>query len=207
MEAIIIFLVVFIIWVLPIIIGVKMAKKKHISPHLMWIGILPMWGLVVMTIICLLPELKVCSKCGEKNKKYAKYCQRCNNEFEESSIATPPNKLTKKQAIFRIGMIGGAIIVFCVSFFVLMQNIFKASEVYKMAFEEMAINVELKEVIGDQIRQKGFISGSISTSGNSGNANMSFRVTSSNGIFRIHVIGIKEFDTWKITNFNLKGVD
>ncbi|MDR2964583.1 MAG: cytochrome c oxidase assembly factor 1 family protein [Treponema sp.] len=104
-------------------------------------------------------------------------------------------------------MIGGAIIVFCFSFFVLLQNIFKTSEIYKMAFEEMAINVELKEIIGDEIRQKGFISGSISTSGNSGNANMSFRVISTNGMFRVNVIGIKEFDTWKITNFNFKSVE
>jgi hypothetical protein len=207
MEAIIILLIVFIIWILPIIIGVKMAKKKHLSPHLMWIGILPMWGLVIMIIICLLPELKLCSKCDEKNKKYAKYCQRCNNEFEESSITAPPNKLTKKQVVFRACMIGGAIIVFCFSFFILLQNIFKTSDIYKMAFEEMAINMELKEIIGDQIKQKGFISGSISTSGSSGNANMSFRVTSSNGLFRINVIGEKEFDTWKITNFNFRSVE
>ncbi|MDR2964584.1 MAG: hypothetical protein LBU88_02285 [Treponema sp.] len=97
MEAIIIILIVFIIWILPIIIGVKMAKKKNISPHLMWIGIFPMWGLVVMTIICLLPGLKICSKCAERNKKYAKYCQRCNNEFEESSITIPPQKITKNK--------------------------------------------------------------------------------------------------------------
>jgi len=207
MEAIIILLIIFIIWILPIIIGVKIAKKKHISPHFMWIGILPIWGLIVMTIICLLPELKICSKCTEKNKKYARYCQKCNNEFEESSITSPPNKLTKKQLVFRVCIIGGAIIVFFFSLFILLQSIFKSSEIYKMTFEEIAINMELIEIIGDQVKQKGFISGSISTSGNSGNANISFKVTGSNGMFRIHVIGIKEFDTWKITNINLRSVD
>jgi hypothetical protein len=82
--------------------------------------------------------------------------------------------------------------------FIFIGGTFKNSEIYKMALETLNNNTQAQEVLNREIQSSGFVSGSISTSGSSGNANLSFSVTGSTNKVKVYVIGVKEFDKWKI---------
>jgi hypothetical protein len=67
-----------------------------------------------------------------------------------------------------------------------------------MALETLNNDTQAQMILNKEIKSSGFISGSISTSGSSGNANLSFSVTGSTGKVKVYVIGSKEFDKWRI---------
>ena len=74
---ILIALLVVALWVTPVILGVKTARRKHRSPQWMWFGVHPMMGWVAYAVLAALPPLKECSQCGEKVKAHAKICPYC----------------------------------------------------------------------------------------------------------------------------------
>jgi hypothetical protein len=203
MEAIITIFLAWALWIIPVPLGIKKAKQKGYSPHWMWFGIFPIYGWVAFLILCLVPKMKKCANCGERNRVYAKYCQRCNNAFEESTIIEYKPK-TKKQKIIKICSIIGAIMVFSIIMIVLVNGIFKTSEVYKMTLEMLNNNTQAQMVLNKEIKSSGFITGNISTSGSSGNANLSFSVTGSTGKVKVYVTGIKEIDAWKIVKLYIQ---
>ena len=204
MEAILMVLLILAIWIVPIPLGIKKAKQKGHSAHWMWFGIFPMYGLLVFLILCIVPKIKKCAHCGERNKVYAIYCQRCNNVFEESTIIEYKPE-AKKHKIIKISSIIGAIVVlFIIIFYLFIGSAFKNTEIYKMTLEILNNNTRAQMVLNKEIKSSGFITGNISTSGSVGNANLSFNVTGSTGKVKIYVTGTKEFDTWKIEKLYIK---
>jgi len=203
MEAVIMVLLILAIWIVPIPLGIKKAKQKGYSPHWMWFGILPMYGLLAFLILCIVSKMKKCAHCGERNKVYAKHCQRCNNVFEESTIIEYKPK-TKKQKIIKIGSIIGAIMVFYFILFLIVTSSFKNTEIYKMTLEILNNDTQAQMVLNKEIKSSGFITGNISTSGSSGSANLSFNVTGSTGKVRVYVTGIKVYDKWKIEKLYIR---
>jgi hypothetical protein len=203
MEPIIWLFLILAIWIVPIPLGIKKAKQKELSPHWMWFGILPVYGWLVFLILSLVPKTKKCKNCGEKNKLYAKTCQRCNNTFEESTVIEYKPE-TKKRKIIKIISIISSIIILFILMFVFIGGTFKNSEIYKLSLETLNNDAQAQMVLNKEINSSGFISGSISTSGSSGNANLSFSVTGSTGKVKVYVIGIKEFDKWRIIKLYIK---
>jgi uncharacterized membrane protein YhaH (DUF805 family) len=203
METIISFFLALAIWIVPIPLGIKKARQNGHSPHWMWFGIFPIYGWLAFLILCIVPKMKKCANCGEKSKVYAKYCQSCNNAFEESTIIEYKPE-TKQHKIIKISAIIGAIMVFFIIFYLFIGSTFKNTEIYKMTLEILNNNTQAQTVLNKEIKSSGFISGSISTSGSSGNANLSFSVTGSTGKVKIHVIGIKEIDGWKIVKLYIQ---
>ena len=198
MEVLIWFLLILAIWITPIPIGIKKAKQKGYSPHWMWFGIFPIYGWLAFLILCLVPKMKRCMNCNEKNKLYAKTCQRCNNVFEESSVVEYKPE-TKKRKIIKITSVIGSVIAFFIIIIIFINGTFKNSEIYKMTLEILNNNYQAQMVLNKEVTSSGFISGSISTSASSGNADLSFSVTGSTGKVKIFVTGIKEFDKWRVT--------
>jgi uncharacterized membrane protein YhaH (DUF805 family) len=202
MDAIII-LFVLSLWIVPIPLGIRRAKQKNRSPHWMWFGILPIYGWVVFLILSFIPAVKICPNCKEKNKIYAKTCQRCNSKFDESTVVEFKQK-TKKQKLIKFGVIIGSIILIFFMFYLFINTIFKNSEIYIMTLATLSTNTYSQEIIGNNIESRGFVSGNLSTSGSTGTAGLSFSVSGTNGKFKVYVIGIKEFDKWKITKLYIK---
>jgi uncharacterized membrane protein YhaH (DUF805 family) len=200
MEAILFLFLILAIWIVPIPLGIKKAKQKGFSPHWMWFGLFPIYGWLVFLILSLVPKMKRCANCGEKNKLYAKTCQRCNNAFEESTIIEYKPETKKRKIILIIG----AVVFFIILLFVFVGGIFKNSEIYKMALETLNNNTQAQMILNKEITSSGFISGSIETSGSSGHANLSFSVTGSAGKVKVYVIGTKEFDEWRIVKLYIK---
>src|ERR1039457_4476160 len=55
---------VFVLWVLPIMLGIKQARTKNYSPAWMWFGVHPLFGWIMFTILaCLRPRIR-CGSCG-----------------------------------------------------------------------------------------------------------------------------------------------
>ena len=203
MEAIITVFLMLAFWIVPVPLGIKKARQKGRSPHWMWFGIFPIYGWIVFIVLCLVPKMKKCASCGERNKVYAKYCQRCNNAFEESTVVEYKPR-TKKQNIIKISSIIGAVMAFCIILIVFVNGIFKNSEIYKMTLEVLNNNTLAQTVLDKEIKSSGFITGNISTSGSSGNANLVFNVTGSTGKVKIYVVGMMEFDEWRIVKLYIQ---
>jgi hypothetical protein len=203
MEAILWLLLLLAIWIVPVPLGIKKAKQKELSPHWMWFGVLPLYGWVAFLVLCLVPKMKKCANCGERNKLYARTCQRCNNAFEESTVVEYTPK-TKKRRIIKIISIIGAVIAFIIIMILFIDGIFKNSEIYKMTLETLNTDAQAQMILNKEITSSGFISGNISTSGSSGNANLTFFVKGSTGKVEVYVTGVKEFDEWKIMKLYIR---
>lgn len=81
-------LIVFGLWALIIISGVRIAKKKNRSPHWMWFGIHPFAGLIMLIVLaCLKPKVpqKPCPNCGMQVQAFARVCPYCAHNFPTST--------------------------------------------------------------------------------------------------------------------------
>jgi len=83
---ILIFLFVLALWVPPIILGVRAARRKNRSSHWMWFGVHPMMGWIAFAVLASLPALKECSHCAEKVKAHAKICPYCMTPFTAAPL-------------------------------------------------------------------------------------------------------------------------
>jgi hypothetical protein len=75
-------------------------------------------------------------------------------------------------------------------------SMMKSSDVYMHSMDVVQKNRQVIEKIGNHIKPDGVISGNISTSNNSGNAQLEIPVKGSKGAGSIHVIAQKESNIW-----------
>ena len=83
--------VIAVLWVIPIILGVKWARRNGISPHWMWFGLYPLAGWVAFALIRWggqidkVGEVAVkwvagkvaCPSCGKFNSMNSTFCANC----------------------------------------------------------------------------------------------------------------------------------
>ena len=84
LTGVIVILSIGVLWVAPIWLGIRAAKRKGRATTWMWFGVHPMTGWIAYAVINSLPPLKECSQCAEKVKAHAKICPYCMTPF-------PPN--------------------------------------------------------------------------------------------------------------------
>lgn len=77
------FLVLAAFWVTPIVLGVKVARKKSRSPHWMWFGVHPIGGWIALGVLTSVPHLKECPRCAEKIKAHANLCPYCRTPLTD----------------------------------------------------------------------------------------------------------------------------
>jgi len=77
-----------VFWILPIVLGIRIARKKNRSPHWMWTAMYPVLAWIPYFVIRSLPALKTCEHCGEKAKSFARVCPHCRNAFDSSGIGS-----------------------------------------------------------------------------------------------------------------------
>ena len=64
-------------WVIPVVSGTRVLKRKGYSAHWMWFGIHPLFGYLMMTVAHFLPQRHQCHNCGgffAKNFRMCPYC-------------------------------------------------------------------------------------------------------------------------------------
>ena len=104
-----------VLWVLPVVAGVRCAKRNGISPHWMWFGIHPLGGWIALAIICRSGKVdkveglavkwmsgKVgCQSCGKFNPMNSAFCSQCGTAV--SKPICPRCESAETQFISRTG--------------------------------------------------------------------------------------------------------
>lgn len=78
-------LAVLALWVLPVVLGIREARRKNRSPHWMWTCIYPLLAWIPYLVMRSLPTLKTCPECGEKVNAAARLCRYCHSHFHEDA--------------------------------------------------------------------------------------------------------------------------
>jgi hypothetical protein len=96
--------------------------------------------------------------------------------------------------------ISGLIFWFVVipAFIFTVGGIMKNSEAYKMSLATVQNNPEVIEIIGTPIESGFFVSGSVSTSGSSGEAELNYKIIGPRGEGITFVVAEKELGKWNI---------
>jgi len=86
---ILVVVVIFLFWVLPIMLGIKQARKKNYSPAWMCLGIHPLFGWIAfIVLVCVRPRIR-CASCGGFVKDNFFKCPFCH----EAVSANPGQEL------------------------------------------------------------------------------------------------------------------
>lgn len=200
-RTLLIIIAVITFWGIPIFLGIRIAKKKNLSPHWMWVGVNPLLGWIAFAVLNELKPKKECINCGEKLKMHAKVCAYCNNPFDDITIpkTTKHTKSTKtKRIIVKILSGIGVLILFAFFMWTVISKSFIESWAYENAFRIAENNIELVHSIGKPIVQKGFVLGSINTSSDSGTADLIVPVKGTKGSGKLLVYAVKQNGTWKM---------
>jgi len=84
---IVVILFIFILWVVPIWLGLKWAKIKGVSKLWMLFGIHPFFGWIAFLILRYgVDPRKQCYKCKESIKIEAQICRYCGNQMSREEI-------------------------------------------------------------------------------------------------------------------------
>lgn len=67
------------LWILPIIWGVKWARRKGISPHWMWFGVHPLGAWIAFAVIRWAVRRQRCRACGHTIRSGSAYCPGCGH--------------------------------------------------------------------------------------------------------------------------------
>lgn len=78
-------------WVLPIWLGLRVARKNNRSGLWMWFGLHPIGGWIAFSVLASLPSLKICPLCGEKARFHAKICPYCMSKFDGQALSPVPD--------------------------------------------------------------------------------------------------------------------
>lgn len=65
------------LWVIPVVLGVRWARRKGLSPHWMWFGLHPLFGWIAFWVIRYRAGNRRCASCGEAVPPTAKFCPHC----------------------------------------------------------------------------------------------------------------------------------
>ena len=74
---------VLLFWVLPVLLGIREARRKNRSPHWIWTAIYPVLAWIPYLVMRSLPELRICPQCAEKVNKNARICRYCGSHFQD----------------------------------------------------------------------------------------------------------------------------
>ena len=72
---------ILVLWVVPIWLGLRMARERHRAAAWMWFAIHPLGGWITFAVLASLPSLKTCPECAEKAKAAARRCPHCHQPF------------------------------------------------------------------------------------------------------------------------------
>lgn len=80
------------VYVLLIVLGVTIAKRKNRSPHWMWFAIHPMGLLITLIVMACLSPLKRCPQCAQATQMYARMCGICGYNYVTPAAYMPPQQ-------------------------------------------------------------------------------------------------------------------
>lgn len=189
------------LWVLPIWLGLKAARRNHRSPHWMWFGVHPFGAWIAFLVLQFAAPLKACAQCGERVKSHARICPYCTTPFEEALTTPVSAPATGKKRWLYLGGLAAAGAVGIAGFFLftlgMVESAFKDSGAYQQAIQKAAADPRVVQLLGFPVQGGGPVGGSISTRGDaSGEADMSIPISGPNGEARLYASGRLHAGVW-----------
>jgi hypothetical protein len=81
------FAVIAALWVPPIVLGIKWARRKGVSPHWMWLGAHPVTGWIALWIIRYkVTPRRECGSCGSFVPSNARFCPSCKAAVSAAAL-------------------------------------------------------------------------------------------------------------------------
>lgn len=183
------------LWVMPIVLGIKVAKKNHRSLHWMWFGVHPMTGWIALLVLYFAAPQKECPNCGEHSKPHAKVCPYCTVPFDQSAQIDRPRNV-RAIVFVTIALILGMAGFFGFTFG-LVNSSFKDSGAYQQAVHFASTDRRVIELLGSPVTGGAMASGSISTSGDAtGSADLSIPINGPKGAARLYASGTLKAGIW-----------
>lgn len=142
--------IIFFLWVLPIYLGIKIAKRKNISPLWMWFAIHPVFGWIAVLVLNSAKTRKICPNCKETLKSHAKICPYCLTEQEIEL----PNSNEKKQTKLTTKLVISAIIITLITpyfYFYFTETPTSESWAYQNGINKAKNHYELIELLEEPI--------------------------------------------------------
>ncbi len=106
-----------------------------------------------------------------------------------------------------VGCGGGLVLItlLTVAIFAFVMNVVKSSDAYKMAMEKAESNPAIVEAIGTPIEAGFFVTGSINTTGPSGNADVSVPLSGPKGEGTLYIVAQKSAGQWSFSTLEFEG--
>ena len=97
----------------------------------------------------------------------------------------------------RIIALLGVAVLLCVTFWLLISVTFRGSAAYEQTLLKLERSATFKEIVGHPF-EPGFVTGLLTTTGPSGEADLSFEVTGPNGQAKVFSMADRRLGIWKI---------
>jgi hypothetical protein len=98
-----------------------------------------------------------------------------------------------------IVLLGGFVVVL----FAVIMATFRSSDVYKQAIARAESDPQVRELIGEPMRQQGLITGQLNVSGNEGSADMSIPIAGPRGKGFIGFVAAKNSGVWRFSRLQV----
>ncbi len=187
-------------WVLPIVLGIKAARRNNRSPHWMWFGVHPLGAWIAFLVLQFSAPLKRCSNCGETVKVFAKICPYCTTPFGEPPAALPEPVASRKQWIWIGGLVAAGILGFVGFFFFvsgMVDSSIKDTGAYRAVMQQVESDPRATELLGTPIGGMKVSSASISTSNDTeGDVDLSASISGPKGSAGLHAVGKMHRGAW-----------
>lgn len=194
-------LAILCLWVLPVYLGLKAARRNHRSPHWMWFGLHPFGAWIAFLVLQYSAPQKACSQCGERVKAHAKICPYCTTPFGESPapVVLSPSDKKKNWVVIAAVAVAGVVGLAGFTMFTmgLVNSTFEDSGAYQQAIQKASTDSRIVELLGSPISKGSMASGSISTAGDAtGEADLSIPITGPKGNARLYASGKLHAGVW-----------
>lgn len=193
-------------WIVPVVLGIRAATAKGVSPHWMWFGLHPFGAWIAFLVIRFgVRPRKRCPQCSETLLSHAKLCAYCGHSFDGlvEHVPTP----SRRTWLIVVAVVGGFALfmgVFVLAIFAMISGTFDRSEVVRKALARAQSDATLQVSLGAPIEKHWTISGSINESGPSGNADLDIPLHGPKGSGDLFVVATKSADLWSFTTLEFQ---
>jgi hypothetical protein len=178
-------------WILPLILGLRLAKKKGITRKWMLFGIHPFLAWIGYLVIAVSKAKRECPHCYAKINVQAEVCHICMRE-------SAPQKEEDRHRNLHIGLAitSGPVVLIALFGIMMFQGLtmFKDSWVYEEAWKRMESSPQAQGFLGGNVKSNPLGGSQFSQSGNKMRLSMGLQGDSAEG--KLIAAAHRSLETW-----------
>ena len=199
-------------WIVPVVLGIRAAVAKGVSPHWMWFGLHPFGAWIAFLVIRFgVRQRKRCPQCAETLLSHAKVCAYCGHPFDGSAHEMmPPSALSRRTWVILAGAAIGLVLIiggFAWMTFAFASDAFSRSDAVREALARAQGSSALQARLGVPIAEGRIVSGSISESGPTGKADLDIPLIGPKGSGDLFATASKSAGVWSFTTLEFQAED